>query len=189
ARADGIFINALSRMSIGSCVRGRRRSRTSNCLSAIVAQRKTCLYKSAMIARMLLPALIASGLVGCGVGRVVTAPVRYVFRGPETTREANASDVTHPGQPVAAPSPTATGRTASRKSAAPRAASSKASAKPSPSPQQPASAQFPVAKPVPGRPGLVFNPFNANGGYIDVSGYAPGSKVKDPDSQQIFIVP
>jgi hypothetical protein len=49
--------------------------------------------------------------------------------------------------------------------------------------------QFPVAKAVPGKPGLVFNPFNANGGYIDVSGYAPGSKVKDPDSQQIFIVP
>ncbi len=24
-------------------------------------------------------ALIASGLVGCGIGRVVTAPVRYVF--------------------------------------------------------------------------------------------------------------
>jgi hypothetical protein len=63
-------------------------------------------------------------------------------------------------------------------------------AKPSPSPQKSVSAtQFPVARPVPGRPGLVFNPFNASGGYIDVSGYAPGSKVKDPDSQQIFIVP
>jgi hypothetical protein len=46
-----------------------------------------------------------------------------------------------------------------------------------------------VAKPVPGKPGLVFSPFNAGGGYIDVSGYAPGSKVKDPASQQIFIVP
>jgi hypothetical protein len=51
------------------------------------------------------------------------------------------------------------------------------------------AAQFPVAKPVPGRPGLVFNPFKANGGYIDVSGYAPGSKVKDPESQRIFTVP
>jgi hypothetical protein len=51
------------------------------------------------------------------------------------------------------------------------------------------AAQFSVAKPVPGKPGLVFNPFNANGGYIDVSGFAPGSKVKDPESHQIFIVP
>jgi hypothetical protein len=46
-----------------------------------------------------------------------------------------------------------------------------------------------VAKPVPGRSGLVFNPFNPHGAYIDVSGYAPGSKVKDPDSQKIFVVP
>ena len=48
--------------------------------------------------------------------------------------------------------------------------------------------QFSVAKPVPGKPGLVFNPFKSNGGYVDVSGYAPGSKVKDPESQKIFIV-
>jgi len=52
-----------------------------------------------------------------------------------------------------------------------------------------AAAQFPVAKPVLGKPGMVFNPFKTNGGYIDVSGYAPGSKVKDPESQKIFIVP
>ncbi len=52
-----------------------------------------------------------------------------------------------------------------------------------------AQPQFPTAEPVPGRPGLVFNPYDRNGGYIDVSGYAPGSKVKDPDSQKIFIVP
>jgi len=45
-----------------------------------------------------------------------------------------------------------------------------------------------VAKPVPGKPGLVFSPFKANA-YIDVSGYAPGSKVKDPESQKIFVVP
>lgn len=142
-------------------------------------------------------ALIASSLVGCEIGRVVTAPVRYVFGerepAPATT---NASDVTKPGQPVAIPSPTATPRVVSRKSkqtsasAPSRVAASKPSAKPSPSSQKSASAtQFPVAKPVPGRPGLVFNPFNTSGGYIDVSGYAPGSKVKDPDSKQIFVVP
>src|SRR5713226_798100 len=138
-------------------------------------------------------ALIASGLVGCGIGRVITAPVRYVFNGPEPTPASTASDVTNPGQPVTlpSPSPSPASRTASRKSkrasASPssRIAANKTNVKPSPSPR----AQFPVAKPVPGKPGLVFNPFNANGGYIDVSGYAPGSKVKDPDSQQIFIVP
>jgi hypothetical protein len=139
-------------------------------------------------------ALIASGLVGCGIGRVITAPVRYVLKEPEPA--TNTSDVTNPGQPVVVPSPTPTPRAASRKSNRPstqatsRVAANKQSAKPSPSPQKSASAaQFPVAKPVPGKPGLVFNPFNASGGYIDVSGYASGSKVKDPDSQKIFIVP
>ena len=141
-------------------------------------------------------ALIAYSLVGCEIGRVITAPVRYVFGEPEPAAATNASDVSNPGQPVAVSSPTATPRIASRKSkqtstsAPSRVAAGKPSAKPSPSSQKSANAtQFPVAKPVPGRPGLVFNPFNSSGGYIDVSGYAPGSKVKDPDSKQIFVVP
>jgi hypothetical protein len=46
-----------------------------------------------------------------------------------------------------------------------------------------------VAKPVPGKPGYVFSPYDANGGYVDVSGYPSGSKVKDPYSQKIFLVP
>ncbi|PYK84682.1 MAG: hypothetical protein DME41_01855 [Verrucomicrobia bacterium] len=132
---------------------------------------------------------LAIGLLGCetahNVGRTLTAPVRYVFNEPERTPAANASDVTNPGQPVAARK-----STQQSASAPSRAAGSNPSVKPSPSSQTSASTtQFPVAKPVPDRPGLVFNPFNAGGGYIDVSGYAPGSKVKDPTTQKIFIVP
>lgn len=143
------------------------------------------LYKTAMNWSRWAIALIAVCLVSCetthNIGRAITAPVRYVLNEPGPASATNTSDVTNPGQPVAVPSPSATPRVASPKSNRP---------KPSPSLQEPASTiQFPVAKPVPGRPGLVFNPFNASGGYIDVSGYAPGSKVKDPDSQQIFIVP
>lgn len=159
------------------------------------AEEKTS-YKTAMNWRCWAIALIASGLVGCGIGRVITAPVRYVFNEPEPAPATNTSDVANPGQPVAVPSPTATARAALRRSNQPsthatsRVATKKPTAKPAPSPQKSASAvQFPVAKSVPGKPGLVFNPFNASGGYIDVSGYAPGSKVKDPDSQKIFIVP
>jgi|SRR5205807_1398287 len=140
--------------------------------------------------------LVASGLVGCGIGRVITAPVRYVLNEPEPAPTTNTSDVSNPGQPVVVPSPTPAPRAASRKSnrsstqGTSRVAANKPSAKSSPSSQKSANAtQFPVAKPVPGKPGLVFSPFNTSGGYIDVSGYAPGSKVKDPDSQQIFIVP
>jgi len=132
---------------------------------------------------------LAIGLLGCetahNVGHTLTAPVRYVFNEPERTPAANASDVTNPGQPVAARK-----STQQSASAPSRAAGSNPSVKPSPSSQTSASTtQFPVAKPVPDRPGLVFNPFNAGGGYIDVSGYAPGSKVKDPTTQKIFIVP
>src|SRR5713101_1971083 len=121
-------------------------------------------YKTAMNWSRWAITLIAICLVSCEtaheIGRAITAPVRYVLNEPEPA---------HATSQVAANRP---------------------SAKPSPSPQKSASAtQFPVARPVPGKPGLVFNPFNASGGYIDVSGYAPGSRVKDPDSQQIFIVP
>lgn len=138
-------------------------------------------------------AFAATALVGCGIGRVVTAPVRYVFHEPEPP-PTSASDVTNPGHPVAVASPTPT-HTASRKTTRPgarptaRGVAGK-TAKPTASPAKTVSSvQFPVAKPVPGKPGLVFNPFNASAGYIDVSGYAPGSKVKDPETKQIFVVP
>jgi hypothetical protein len=131
--------------------------------------------------RFLMLALVASALPACGVGRAITAPVRFVFHEPRSTPPANTSDVTNPGQPVAIPSPTP--HLASRKSG--RSTPPGAKTKSSPT----SAAQFPIAKPVPGKPGLVFNPFHPNDGYIDVSGYAPGSKVKDPDSQKIFIVP
>src|SRR5260370_31829500 len=49
--------------------------------------------------------------------------------------------------------------------------------------------EFPIAKPVPGKPGYVFSPFDTSGRYIDVSGYTSGSKVKDPWNDKIFIVP
>jgi hypothetical protein len=49
--------------------------------------------------------------------------------------------------------------------------------------------QFPVAKPVPGKPGFVYSPFESNGTMIDVTGYSSGTKVKDPGTNKIFIVP
>jgi hypothetical protein len=62
----------------------------------------------------------------------------------------------------------------------------------SPTPHAAATSQnadFPYAKPVPGKPGYVFSPFDKNGGYVDVTGYSPGQKVKDPYSGKIFLVP
>lgn len=50
-------------------------------------------------------------------------------------------------------------------------------------------ANLPYAKPVPGKSGYVFSPYDKNGGYVDVTGFAPGSKVKDPYSGKVFLVP
>ena len=48
---------------------------------------------------------------------------------------------------------------------------------------------IPYGKPVPGKPGYVFSPFDKKGGYVDVTGYSPGQKVKDPYTGRIFLVP
>jgi hypothetical protein len=61
----------------------------------------------------------------------------------------------------------------------------------SPSPLTSSSTEpmFPTAKAVPDKPGYVFSPFDTKGRYIDVRGYPPGSKAKDPWTDKIFIVP
>jgi len=46
-----------------------------------------------------------------------------------------------------------------------------------------------IAERVPGKSGLVMSPFDPEARYVDVSGYASGSKVKDPWTEKIFIVP
>ncbi|CAN5579538.1 hypothetical protein BH20VER3_BH20VER3_09300 [soil metagenome] len=51
------------------------------------------------------------------------------------------------------------------------------------------TSDLPYAKPVPGKQGYVFSPYDKNGGYVDVTGYSPGQKVKDPYSGKIFLVP
>ena len=144
--------------------------------------------------------------VAVGSYRVATAPVHYALkRHPDdssTTTETTSSDVTTPGQPVPAremaatqPRPqTVAERTPNGSSTVPPRVShtETAQAKPKPSPSARASStqlEFPTAKSVPGKPGYVLSPFDANGRYVDVSGYTPGSKVKDPWTDKIFIVP
>jgi hypothetical protein len=61
--------------------------------------------------------------------------------------------------------------------------------KPSPPVQTSSTSAFPTAKAVPDKPGYVFSPFDSSGRYVDVSGYTPGTKVKDPWTEKIFIVP
>ena len=132
---------------------------------------------------------------------VVTAPV-HLFRHGE---HSNTETTVYEGQPVEAmpPQPTATPlrspqtvTSSTTTSPLPQqdetrpstAVTPRTSATPRSSLSN-SAAQFPVAKPVPGKPGYVFSPYDPNGGYVDVTGYQPGSKVKDPYSQKIFLVP
>ena len=140
--------------------------------------------------------------------RVLDAPASFVRRQIDrdrqtttttTTTTATSDTVTTPGRTVTPTTPATQRRTTTttqnqprpspKPSAAPSTLTEKS--KPSSSPSRTASTQtqYPTAKPVPGKPGYVFSPFDASGGYVDVTGYTSGQKVKDPYSGKIFLVP
>jgi hypothetical protein len=48
---------------------------------------------------------------------------------------------------------------------------------------------LPYGIPVPGKPGLVTSPFTADSGYVDVTGFPPGTAVEDPYTGKIFLTP
>ena len=143
--------------------------------------------------------------------RVLDAPANYVRRHIDgqtetttttTTTTAASDSVTTPGRNVAPATTNAQPRTSttqtgprSKPSPSPSPKSSPVTvtekAKPSPGPSRNAStqSQLPTAKPVPGKPGYVFSPFDPSGGYVDVTGYSSGQKVKDPYSGKVFLVP
>ncbi|HEX4696704.1 MAG TPA: hypothetical protein VH254_03440 [Candidatus Udaeobacter sp.] len=49
--------------------------------------------------------------------------------------------------------------------------------------------ELPYGTPVPGKPGLVTSPFAPDRGYVDVTGFAPGTEVQDPFTGKTFITP
>ena len=143
--------------------------------------------------------------VAVGSYRVATAPAHYVMRrhGDQSSATTTASsDVTNPGQLVPSPELASASRQPPRpesnkisspsSSAAPRVGrkeTTQAKPKPPSSHAPTSQLEFPTAKSVPGKPGYVVSPFDSSGRYVDVSGYVSGSKVKDPWTDKIFIVP
>jgi len=55
-------------------------------------------------------------------------------------------------------------------------------------PTKVAKGDYPYGIPVPGKPHLVESPFSP-GKYVDVEGFPPGTEVKDPYTDKIFLVP
>jgi hypothetical protein len=49
--------------------------------------------------------------------------------------------------------------------------------------------ELPYGTPVPGKPGLVTSPFAPDSGYVEVTGFPPGSAVEDPYTGKIFLTP
>jgi hypothetical protein len=50
-------------------------------------------------------------------------------------------------------------------------------------------AEVPYGTPVPGKSGLVTSPFAPDRGYVDVTGFPPGTEVHDPYTGKIFLMP
>ena len=135
--------------------------------------------------------------VAVGSYRVATAPVHYALKrhhdDSSTTTETTSSDVSAADESVAVteattqPQPQPARERVSRVS---RNETTQTKPRRSPAPRtSSAQLEFPTAKAVPDKPGYVVSPFDASGRYVDVSGYASGSKVKDPWTDKIFIVP
>jgi len=135
-------------------------------------------------------------LASCGVAHqavmvpyhVATAPVklaRWALEDPAPTPPPRNTDVDLPGRPV---------ETSSPKPRSSTKAKAQSSRTPSPTTKTKTTAasgqppEFPLARPVPGKAGYVYSPYDPTK-YVDVSGYASGSKVKDPFVHKIFIVP
>ncbi len=50
-------------------------------------------------------------------------------------------------------------------------------------------AELSYGTPVPGKPGLVTSPFAPDKGYVDVTGFPPGTAVEDPYTGKVFLTP
>lgn len=102
----------------------------------------------------------------------------------------NAAQSQYPAQPQPFPQDPAMQTPPAPAQTAPEAPPQDTAAAPAPTAAttQAAKGDYPYGVPVPGKPGFVRSPYSPDK-MTDVRGYAPGTEVKDPYTQKIFLVP